>query len=342
MERKPTLAFIDNIFHQKTMSSDFFRDLLRPHFEIENYWDRTSQKGPRVAVEEINKHDYVVFWQRLNPITELGKITAKIIWVPMYDSISFDYLFWKNLSFLPIKVICFSKTIYSQCQKFGIKSIYVQYYDKPEFSEGNLETPMKNFFLWQRGPITFQMIKKVIDPLSVENFIFLSRPDPNFLQEKISSDEKNLYKIKTVEMDFQTSKTEYLNMVRQSGIFIASRKKEGIGLGFIEAIAFGCVVVAYNEGTMNEYIKHGYNGYLFDEKTQSPLNFENIKEVAENSKRIAIDGYKQWLADSEKIPEFVLNAEQPTRKHNLLGQLFMLLYKIKLWQFKFRSRYFHR
>lgn len=342
MQKKPTLAFVDNIFHQKTMSSDFFRDLLRPHFEIENYWDRTSQKGERVAVEEINKHNYVVFWQRLNPVTELGKITAKIIWVPMYDSISFDYLFWKNLAFLPIKVICFSKTIYSQCLKFGIESVYVKYYGKPEFINENLESRMRTVFLWQRGPITFQMVKKVIDPLFVENFIFLSRPDPNYTEEKISPSEKNLYKIKTVEMDFQTSKTEYLNLVRQSGIFIASRKKEGIGLGFIEAMAFGSVVVAYNDGTMNEYIKQGYNGYLFNEKTQTPLNFENIKEVVENSKKVAVEGYKQWLTDSEKIPEFVLNSEQYTRRNNRVAQFFMLLYKAKLWQFKLRSRYFRK
>lgn len=340
MEQKPTLAFVDNIFHQRTMSSNFFKELLAPHFEISNFWDKTSQKGPRIDTDTINKHNYVVFWQRLNPIAELEKITAKMMWVPMFDSISFDYLFWKNLSFLPIKVLCFSKVIYRQCQKFGIESIYVQYFIKPEWNEKYPPDREKNLFFWNRGAVSFEMIKKIIDPGFLDKFIYLSRPDPNYKAENLTSEDKERFKIQIVEMDFKNSREEYFRLVRQSGLFIAPRKKEGIGLSFIEAMSYGSAVLAYNDGTMNEYIKHGYNGYLFNEQTKELLDFSNLPEVIKNSKETAEAGYKKWLQDEKRIIDFILTKTSRQKHSSIIGILWRQLYVIKLWQFKMRMKYF--
>lgn len=339
MEQKPTLAFVDNIFHQRTMSSDFFRELLAPHFEIVNFWDRTSERGPRIDTDTINRHEYVLFWQRLNPIAELEKITAKIIWVPMFDSISFDYLFWKNLSLLPIKVLCFSKVIYRQCQKFGIESVYAQYFIKPEWDDKDAPDRAKNLFFWNRGAVSFEMIKKIIDPGFLNTFIYLSRPDPNYKAENLTSEDKEKFKIQTVEMDFKESRTEYFNLVKKAGLFVAPRKKEGIGLSFIEALAYGSVVLAYNGGTMNEYIRHGYNGYLLDEKTKGVLDFSNISEVTKNSRKVTEEGYRKWLENESRVVDFIRTNVSP-RGQGAARVLWKKLYALKLWQFKMRMRYF--
>lgn len=323
------------------MSADFFRELIAPHFDIDNLWDRTSQKGSRINAETINQNEYVVFWQRLNPLPDCEKIRAKIIWVPMYDSISFDYLFWKNLSFLPIKIICFSKIIYKQCQKFGIESIYVQYFSKPAWEESVALSGTKNAFLWYRGPISFSMIKKIINPDDINSFTYLSRPDPNYKKENITTEEKSAFKIKLLEMDFKESKKEYMRLVKESGLFIAPRKKEGIGLSFIEAMALGSVVVAHNDGTMNEYIEHGHNGFLFDadEKNPKKIDLTNIAEVLKNSKAIAQKGYQKWLDQEKNIIEFLKTDCARKPLIGVVPAFWKKIYAFKLWQFKMRIKY---
>ena len=339
MERKPTLAFVDNIFHQRTMSSDFFKKLIAAHFELINFWDRTSQKGPRIDTDTINRHEYVVFWQRLNTIAELEKITSKIIWVPMFDSISFDYLFWKNLSLLPIKVLCFSKAIYNQCLKFGIESLYVQYFSEPKWKNDDFATRAKTLFFWNRGAVSFEMVKKIIDPSSIEQLIYLSRPDPNYKTENLTPEDKEKFKIRVIEMDFKESRTEYFDLVHKSGIYVAPRKKEGIGLSFIEAIGYGSVVLAYNDGTMNEYIRHGYNGYLFDENTKEVLDFSSLSEISKNSRRVAEEGYKKWL-EGEKLAVAFVKTKASSKNRAITGVFWKKLYALKLWQFKMRMKYF--
>ena len=110
-------------------------------------------------------------------------------------------------------------------------------------------------------------------------------------------------------------------------------------MSFIEAFAYGSVVLAYNDGTMNEYIQHGYNGYLFDENTKGVLDFSNIYEVTRNSKKVAAEGYGKWLENESRVVDFVRTSAS-SRNQNLTGVLWKKLYALKLWQFKMRMRYF--
>ena len=66
------------------------------------------------------------------------------------------------------------------------------------------------------------------------------------------------------------------------------------------------VVIGYNNGTMNEYIKHNYNGYLFDSKDYQ-INFDNIETVLNNSKTMAKKGWIKWENDKNRINDFIVN-----------------------------------
>jgi glycosyltransferase involved in cell wall biosynthesis len=94
--------------------------------------------------------------------------------------------------------------------------------------------------------------------------------------------------------------------LKKSNIYLAPRKIEGIGLSFLEAMAIGMVVVAYDNGTMNEYIKHDYNGYLFDSKDYQ-INFDNIMTVLNNSKTMVQKGWEKWERDKTIINNFILD-----------------------------------
>ena len=135
--KKPKMAFVSHSFHKKTLSEDFFKKLLEPYFDITNYWDDSWKRdgSEHIDVSELNKYEYVLFFQTINPTRDLQKIKAKIIWVPMYDGELFSYVFWKNLSFIPIKIISFSEKIHSQCKKFKIDSQRVQYFMDPDLFE---------------------------------------------------------------------------------------------------------------------------------------------------------------------------------------------------------------
>jgi len=63
--------------------------------------------------------------------------------------------------------------------------------------------------------------------------------------------------------DWFFNRNEYEKILCSKQIYIAPRIKEGIGLSFL-SMAAGRVVVAPNFPTMNEYIIHTENGYLYD------------------------------------------------------------------------------
>ena len=58
---------------------------------------------------------------------------------------------------------------------------------------------------------------------------------------------------------------EYADLLGSCGLFAAPRRKEGIGLSFLDAMARGAFVLGYDSPTMNEYIRHAETGWLFNE-----------------------------------------------------------------------------
>ena len=100
---------------------------------------------------------------------------------------------------------------------------------------------------------------------------------------------------------------EYFERISKCGIVIAPRRKEGIGMAFLEAMAMGKCVVAHNDATMNEYIKNGKNGILFDAKNPIRIPEESIVNVLNNVMQSTHQLYSQWMNDSRKVVTFLEN-----------------------------------
>jgi|WetSurMetagenome_2_1015567.scaffolds.fasta_scaffold13489_2 glycosyltransferase involved in cell wall biosynthesis len=325
---KPTMAFVDHSFHQKTKSGNFLRELFADNFIITDYWDDYWKNGRRVAIEDLNKHDYVFYFQAINPVKELKKIKAKIIWAPMYDGIDNNDFYWKNLSQIPLKVISFSEKISHYCDKFKISNIKIKYFKNPADYNYRLPEQGRHLFFWRRGNITFNDLKKIIIPEQIDSLTIFSNPDPGFGQENISVEDMNKFKVKMIKKNF-ISANDYFDIVKNSNIFISPRKKEGIGMSFLEALAMGMCVIANNEATMNEYIKDGENGYLFDLHKEKKIDLSRWQEVQKNSRQAAAEGHEQWRKEKLKIIDFIL-ADCADKKINGLffafdcGRLFLL------------------
>lgn len=336
---KPTLAFIDHELHQKTKSSDFLRELFKEHFEVHEYWDASWRGGPTVPPEEINKHDYVFYLQVINPFSDLKRIHIPILWAPMYDSFKPTASYWRMISYFDIKILSFSKKMAEHFKKFDIPTMYVQYYYlKPEKSEN---PPGNHIFFWYRGGVELSEICQVLDPSQVDSFTFLEAPDKDGNLTQITEKDRELYKIK--HMTGFLPREEFLKLVRDASIFVAPRKKEGIG-AFTEPLAMGKTVIAFNEGVQNEYITDNVDGLLFDAQTAN-IDLSGISSIPERAFERASKGYLEWLKEKERIIPF-LREPYYARKRAVPIQIWKFFYwynqffgSIKYYiQHRFRER----
>lgn len=325
---KPTLAFVDHSFHKKSHSGDFLRELFSEHFQITDFWDDSWNGGKQIEVNELNKYDYVFYFQLINPISDLKKIKSKIIWAPMYDGINLnDGLYWKILATFPIKILCFSEKIYDHCVKYGIEAVKVQYYFKP-----NMDISAKkgnHFFFWYRGGITFKDIKKIIKPEDVGSFVYQSTPDPFKNKEIISTKDIENYKIEMIESDF-LPRNKHIELLSRSNIYIAPRKKEGIGMSFLEAMSMGLVIIGNDDATLNEYVKDNHSGYLFNEKSNL-IDFANIEEIRKNSIISEKSGYDKWNNEKKLLINFIFSEYvTKNRKWSISNNFDYILYSLTI------------
>ncbi len=98
---------------------------------------------------------------------------------------------------------------------------------------------------------------------------------------------------------------ELQECIKSKTFFIAPHTAEGIGMLFLEAMAMWRVIIAHNEATMNEYIKHGKTVYLFDINNPEPLILKNIDCMRKAIYEYAKAGYDNWESYKCKIIEFI-------------------------------------
>jgi len=98
---------------------------------------------------------------------------------------------------------------------------------------------------------------------------------------------------------------EYLARLASCGVVVAPRRKEGIGLAFLEAMAMGKCVVAHDDATMNEYVADGENGLLVDFDAPTRLLPERVARARAGVRAAAARHEARWAEDREKIAPFV-------------------------------------
>jgi hypothetical protein len=82
-------------------------------------------------------------------------------------------------------------------------------------------------------------------------------------------------------------------------------------------MAEGLCVVAPNEPTMNEYIRNGENGLLYDIRRPRSLNFKGILDLGESARHYIYDGHERWLSERDKIIDFIfLNMSEKGKKES--------------------------
>jgi glycosyltransferase involved in cell wall biosynthesis len=242
----------------------------------------------------------VVFFQLL-PSEDILKIIKNnnIIYFPMYDQNGrLGFNFWNK--YYGLKVINFSSTLHRKLVKWGLDSMHIQYFPKPqEFMPGNNNA----VFFWQRlTEINIDIISKLFGSDNIRIHIHRAI-DPNHRFQQPSAEQERKFQI--TYSDWFETREDMIDIIRHKGIYIAPREFEGIGLSFLEAMSMGKSVVAVDNPTMNEYIQPGETGYLFDLNNPKEIDFSNIEQVQKNTYDYMKNGYEYWEREKHNIIDFI-------------------------------------
>jgi glycosyltransferase involved in cell wall biosynthesis len=271
------IAFIDHSFHQKTRSSDFFLECLKDRYDVDVYYDTYWRDRVRLGVERLNaqKYDTVIFWQAHYDTAWLQRLECRnIVYIPMYDEVVLNTVtpfYWKQFS--GVKFVSFSKTLHAYLQSKGLDSCAIRYFPEPIRPKENADPrPLTAFFWYRVEAIGWETVKNLLGTYRFKTFYIRNHPDPNQKAMEISQEDIERYNI--VFVDWFDTHEEYLRLLRSVDVYFAPRQYEGIGLTFLEAMRYGIFVVAPDKPTMNEYIVHGKNGFLYGKDDQ--LAFERF------------------------------------------------------------------
>lgn len=123
------------------------------------------------------------------------------------------------------------------------------------------------------------------------------------MQSFIKPDEETEKKITYSEW-FDTA-DEMRSIMQESAFYIAPRQYEGIGMSFLEAMAMGRCVVAPDYPTMNEYIKDGENGILYNLDDIKPVTIDDVRRIQKNAYNYITNGYNEWTSRKQEILKWI-------------------------------------
>ena len=218
---------------------------------------------------------------------------------------------------IPIKIVCFSKTLYAKLSKFGFDCAYFQYFIDPQSVQPVTDYNTARVYFWNRTEnINWGVVQNLLGNNHIDLLTYMAVPDPNHRPQIPSEVDQKKYNIEFYDQFLNYE--DYINLVSKSNIYVAPRKFEGIGMTFIEALCRGQCVIAPNSPTMNEYIVHGKNGYLYNLDDIEEITLNNFDSMGKEARAKAFDGFKNWEQQKRKLIEYISDFSNVKRKSKII------------------------
>ena len=295
---KKRLLYIGMEFHVRTRSVDFLLELFGTKYEIVRCDIDFSLEDPysQLSLIEDKKFDVLVCLQVVPPFRLLERefTFRNKVYFPMYDACPSIKKPEKWYFFRDFQIISFSKTLGDGLKSIGFCSHSIQYFPKPIHCD-DLGEPDSLFFWNRNEKINLNTVACLFSSSGLKKVHVHKVLDPG--RKFIDSERAKSFKLSF--SDWYETKEEMLKDIQTAAFYMAPRKKEGIGMSFLEAMAMGRCVIAPDYPTMNEYIKHGETGYLYDFKKPKNLQIKNIREMQKNVIQYMEKGYEKW--ESRKV-----------------------------------------
>tara|TARA_R110002072_G_scaffold29809_11_gene93769 strand:- start:1050 stop:2192 length:1143 start_codon:yes stop_codon:yes gene_type:complete len=305
--------------HLISGSIQFIKNLLENHFTVDVVTDNMSLQHIK-PLFKTHANAVIVLWQTEYLAPWLLSKGLKVVTFLMYDGCgTAPKSYFKILD--RTYLFNFSKKLHKICINAGVTSHELNYF--PKVQDLKSERVMEDkLFYWLRRPnssLSESVITDVFSPY-ISKIHIHDRQDNHDVQHDI---------IRIPDDFVSTSiwfdnKEELKELIVSSKYYLAPRESEGIGMAFLEAMSLGCIVFANKNSTHDQYIYHGYNGFLIDFesrntsliKQQIKEAFEIIKikpEIGENARNYMIKGQQTWKDQSEKliqVIQVILEAEK--------------------------------
>jgi len=298
------ILFVDHKAHLDTQSADFFIRILREAFSVEtHYYDRCYHCN--IPKEKIDRADVIVFWEFLADRYTLGVPGKRCVYVPMYDNEWGSTWQWRRIAKSGIRVISFCDAITQHARACGVKDVLeVHFAFDPERYHG-MEGDPRKATLWERGQISFAHVKQLFSPGDLDKVTVFRRPEGGLRFSSITAEEAEAYHIEEKGGGFLPA-DEYRALQRESGVYVAPRWKEGIGMTVLEQMAMGKCVIAHDDATMSEYIVNGKTGILRDFHSKlKPIDPAEIAIVRSNVREAAKAFYRRWILERDNVVPFI-------------------------------------
>lgn len=294
------IAFYDHPFHIKTRSSQFFIEILQTLDKVDvlySFFDSNND-----VIKE--GYDLYVFWQIIPSLDILSSVDPKrVIIIPMYDACStWNHFTWYK--YRKFRFISFSTTIHKILLDLRIDSLLVRYVP-PVRKNITLDLTKLSAFIWRRtNNMNIQKLLNSLESMGVNRVLIHDSPDST----TCSKINKNILSMNKMEINYTDgwfdTHEDYLNALSKCNIFIAPRKLEGIGMGFLEAMGLGLCVLSPNSPTMSEYIVDGDNGVLFDKFSNLSNKTINIRLLSKRSLETYEYYAQRWDLEKMSILSF--------------------------------------
>jgi len=307
------IAYIDHSYHAQTGSTTFFLDLLKDVAEVDVYLDDGWLGRDNVNLREIlaRNYDAIVLFQVERHAKLLNDSQARVIFVPMYDScLPFSDDFWKELT--RIEILCFCRALYERLDHWGLRARYTQFFPDPARFEVNAAPEHAGFFWSRRPEPSWQTVKSLLGDSRLSWINIHQAYDPSVVHPTVISDEDQArHRLRFTA--WSEDKVEYTRILQKAGIFFAPRLHEGIGMAFLESMAMGKAVVAADNPTMNEYITHRVNGYLYDPDDPQSIDLSRFQEIGLAARQSMERGHLRWKRSRQTIAEWLITGAWPER-----------------------------
>jgi len=295
----PKLLYVGHSYHRQTGSTRFLLDLLAQHFAVNVIWDDSWQAaGTPLTAERLNDQapDLILFFQSLPKRAVLRRLRCRrLFWAPMRDGISLAPGPWRRLKPSGLRLISFCREAHDYCTGAGFESLAVQYWPAPvEAAPAIVDEPLRLFFWMRRGTPGWPTLKALLGEARPERIVLRTVADPGETLALPSAAERAEYRIEQVPDWLE--KADYLRLLGGCNAFMAPRLLEGIGLSVLDAMTLGQAVIAPDRATMNEYLRDGENGWLYDPDAPRALDFSKLRAVREQARRDIAAGHARWLA----------------------------------------------
>lgn len=305
---KPRLLYIDHIFHIKTRSTIFVADILSTYFDVHTVYVDADKKVDIAILKD--PAEYVIIFQMdfLTPaFIAAGK---RVTVIQMYDGSAGlpDNYYKLNRQ---AQHLNFSAALHARALSHDVKSHLVQYFPDPANLAKVEDFDTLRGFFWQRLPqsrINLQTIQKLLgdqlDTLHVHTPADNGTPfDPTDIEE---------FACDVTTSDWFEKHSDFTDVTNRCNVFIAPRYAEGIGHAFLEAMARGMVVLAYDLPTHNEYISNWSSGILFEDdngKIAIKGETKQLKQMSQNARLAIEEGHRNWIKSHQGIVDFVRAAK---------------------------------